>query len=50
MRGAAANLDFAPPGLAAQEDEKALIENIDPATTVLGLIAAKVEAGDFGAA
>ena len=47
---AAADLDFAPAGLAAQGDEQALVEELDPAGAVVGLIAADIEADDFRAA
>ena len=36
---AAADLDLAPAGLAAQRDEQALVQELDPAGAVVGLIA-----------
>src|SRR5690606_20753885 len=44
---AAADLHLAPAGLAAHCQQQALIENLDPASAVLRLVAAKVEPGDF---
>ena len=49
VAGAAADFDLAPAGLAAQRDEDALVEDLGPAGSVLGLPGAAVEADDFGA-
>lgn len=46
--GAGADLDLAPAGLAAQGDEQAAGQDLDPAAAVGGLIAAEVEPGDLG--
>ena len=40
IRGAAANLNLAPAGLAAQRHQHALVEDVDPAVSVLALVAA----------
>lgn len=45
--GTAADLDLASAGLAAQRQQHSLVEDLDPAAPVLGLIASEVEAGDF---
>ncbi len=47
---AAADLNLAPAGLAAQAEEHALVEDLDPAAAVLGLVAAAIQANDLGAA
>ena len=50
VAGAAADLDLAPAGLASHANDDALVEDLDPAGAVLGLVGAAVEADDFGAA
>ncbi len=47
---AAADLDLAPAGLAAQGHQHALVEDFDPAGTVFGLVAADIETDDLGTA
>ena len=49
LAGAAADFDLAPAGLAAQRDEDALVEDLGPAGSVLGLPGAAVEPDDFRA-
>ena len=49
LAGAAADFDLAPAGLAAQRDEDALVEDLGPAGSVLGLLGAAVEPDDFRA-
>lgn len=48
--GSAADFDLAPAGLSAQRQQQALVQDLDPAAAVFGLVAAKVEAGEFRAA
>jgi hypothetical protein len=50
VAGAAADLDFAPPGLAAHPDEDALVQEFDPAGAVLGVVGPAVEPGDLAPA
>ena len=47
---AAADLDLAPAGLAADGEEGALGEDLDPAGAVFGLAGSAIEPDDFGAA
>ena len=47
---AAADLDLAPAGLAADGEERAFGEDFDPAGAVFGLAGPAIEADDFGAA
>jgi hypothetical protein len=47
IRRAAADLDLAPAGLAAQDDEQAVVEDLDPATAVFSLVAASIQPDDL---
>jgi len=49
LAGAAPDFDLAPAGLAAQGDQDALVEDLGPAGSVLGLLGAAVEPDDFRA-
>lgn len=48
--GAVADLDLSPTGLPAQDDEQALVEDLDPAAAVFRLVATKVQSDDLRAA
>ena len=48
--GAAADLDLAPAGLAADGEEGAFGEDFDPAGAVLGLAGSTIEPNDLGTA
>src|SRR3954463_419327 len=50
FRRAAAHLDLAPAGLAAHEQDRAFLQDLDPAFALLGLIGAEVEADNLGTA
>lgn len=49
IRRAAADLELAPAGLAAQGDNQALVEDLDPAGRILGLVTATIQPDDLRA-
>ncbi len=49
VRRAATHLDFSPSGFAAQGDEHPLVEDINPAAPVFGLVCLQIQADDLGA-
>src|SRR6202162_5621138 len=50
VAGATADFDLAPADLDLGPNDRALVENLDPAGAVFGVVGTAVEAGDFGAA